>query len=379
MKEILYVLLLLTLSTNALNREELISAAIQDVISENSASEESHDGTTSGDLLNAFKRASEEAIQQGNARIRFENFVRKAERSILENERLEMKDATNLAKAEEIAKILVSKPGSVLSKDEIAKIYEEEECPSHESENCEESSMKKMRSVTGVCNNLNKIDLGSSGTPFRRLIPSQYEDGFSSLRGTMQSEKNSLLNGEPGPFQPPNPSPRVVSLNIVQDLPIFNNTNTHILMQWGQFVDHDLSLAPIINESCKCNTTDKCAPIRVPSSDPIFGSSQECLPFPRSIPVCNLEAAQGELHPREQINELTSFLDASQIYGANKKLYKALRDPNSGRLLTGPPIPGECIYAHMHNVVYIYDRIQLFSNTMYIHVYAYFITNFIQN
>ena len=354
MKEIFPLLLLAAIifSTNALNREELINAAIEAVNQESSPSKESHDGTTSGDLLHAFKRASKQAIQQGKARIRFENLVRKAERSILENERLEMKDATNLAKAEEIAKILVSKPGSVLTKNEIAKIYEEEECPSHESENCEESSMQTMRSVTGVCNNLENPYLGSSGTLFRRLIAPQYEDGFSSLRGTMQSEENSLLNGQPGPFQPPNPSPRVISLNVIQDLPIFNVSTTHILMQWGQFVDHDLDLAPAFNERCNpgCEITENCVPIRIPSSDPTFGMQGPtrediCLTFPRSVPACDLEAAQGELRPREQINELTSFIDASQVYGANQELYDAVRDPNSGRLRTGPPIPGECMHA----------------------------------
>ncbi len=352
--KVLYQLLLLPILTNALDREQLIGAAIEHVKlsakeEKNSASEEKHGATTSNDLLHAFKRASERTIEQGKARIMFERLIHRAERSILENERLDMEDASNRAKAEEIAKILVNKPGSVLTKDEVARIYQVEKCPEPPPVDCSDTSMQTMRSVTGVCNNIEKQFLGSSGTPFRRLIEPQYEDGFSRLRGTMQSEENSILNGEPGPFQPPNPSPRVISLSVIQDLPIFNNSNTHLLMQWGQFVDHDLGFAPAFNEKCNpgCEGTEKCVPIRVPSSDPTFGMQGPdrediCLTFPRSVPACDTEAAHGQVRPRQQINELNSFIDASQVYGSNEVVYRAVRNPNSGRLRTGPRIPGEC-------------------------------------
>ena len=348
--------------TYASERERLISAAIQDVHSEEQLAETTkvqHKGgpTTADRLLEAFKHASEKAIRQGKLRVKFEKMIQKAERSILNAEKREMESkASNRARAEEIAKVLMHRPGSVLTKEEVARIYQETECP-EEMTDCNQPQMKQVRTITGVCNNLEEPLLGSADTPFRRLIPPLYEDGFNQLRGTMQSEGSSLVTE--GPFQPPNPSPRMVSLNVIQDEPIFNNDLTHMLMQWGQFMDHDLDLAPAFRSDnpevplCTgCDITEKCVPIRVPTTDPTFGDqsdstlrdqiqTMQCNSFPRSIPACDPEAENGIVHPREQINELTSFIDASQVYGSSEEVFKAVRDGESAFLKTGPKIPGK--------------------------------------
>ena len=334
-----------------IDREKLISAAIQDVHSETETTTTQHQTvkggpTTAGQLLQAFKHASKEAIEQGKARVKFEKMIHKAERNILNAEKREMDSkASNQEKAEEIAKVLMHKPGTVLTKEEVARIYQETECHK-EKVDCNHPQMKQVRTVTGVCNNLNKPLLGSADTPFRRLIPARYEDGFNQLRGTMQSQGSSLVSE--GPFDPPNPSPRIISLSVIQDEPIINDDVTHMLMQWGQFMDHDLNLAPAFrNDSCTghgCTITEQCVPIRVPTSDPTFGNPSQqmvCNPFPRSIPACDPEAAQGKVRPRQQLNELTSFIDASQVYGSSGEIFEAVRNGKTAFLRTGSNIPGK--------------------------------------
>ena len=332
------------------SREELVKAAIQEVQSAESLTDpQNEEGVrTSEQLLRAFKHASKEAILQGKARVKFEKMLHKAEKNIIENERkkIESKDSSNLmAKAEGIAKELIHRPGTVLTSQEIARIYQQSEC-NQQVPDCSSQEMRTFRTPTGVCNNLQKPLLGSSRTPLRRLIQPQYEDGFSKLRGTMQSQENSFLRE--GPFSPPNPSPRIVSLSVIEDQPLVNNDFSHLLMQWGQFVDHDLDLAPAFPNPCKgCETNEQCVPIRVPTSDLTFGNSsvsQVCHPFSRSIPACDAESKHGVVRPREQMNELNSFLDGSQIYGSSKEIFDAVRDQTSGLLRTGPNVPGKSYY-----------------------------------
>lgn len=326
------------------NREELVNAAIQEVHSAESLTENQNEegAHTSDQLLRAFKHASKEAILQGKARVKFEKMIHVAEKNIIENERKKIESNNLVAKAEGIAKELIHRPGTVLNSQEIARIYQQSECDQHMPD-CSSQEMTTFRTPTGVCNNLQKPLLGSTLTPFRRLIQPQYEDGFSQLRGTMQSQENSFLRE--GPFSPPNPSPRIVSLSVVEDQPLSNNDLSHMIMQWGQFIDHDLDHAPAFQTRCSgCELNEQCVPIRVPTSDLTFGNStlnQVCKPFSRSIPACDAEAKHGVVRPREQLNDINSFIDGSQVYGASKKIFDAVRDETSGLLRTGPNIPGK--------------------------------------
>ena len=90
--------------------------------------------------------------------------------------------------------------------------------------------------------------------------------------------------------------------------------------QWGQFIDHDISLTP--------PDSDKPANIDVPKGDPQFdphGTGQQSIPFNRS-----------ETHGNgQQVNEITSWIDGSHIYGSDAQRQAALREgPNSPFLKT---------------------------------------------
>ena len=68
--------------------------------------------------------------------------------------------------------------------------------------------------------------------PLARILEAEYSDGESLPRGGLQF--SSL------------PSPRAVSLAVHQELEQATNHDaiSVMVMQWGQFLDHDLSLTP---------------------------------------------------------------------------------------------------------------------------------------
>ena len=64
---------------------------------------------------------------------------------------------------------------------------------------------------------------------------------------------------------------------------------------------------------------------QIPISDPRNGI-QSCMPFFRSAPSCG--AGLPHLQ-REQLNAITSFVDASMVYGSSTSLASALRNQSS--------------------------------------------------
>ena len=116
---------------------------------------------------------------------------------------------------------------------------------------------------------------------------------------------------------------------LMTDLNLESEQMTHMFMQWGQFLDHDIDLGPIFPEDeCGCNVTDKCLPIPVEPTDPHFGIHSthrgQCLQFTRSIPACRHPEHDSEI-PRNQINQITSYIDASNVYGSTDELASRLR------------------------------------------------------
>src|SRR5262249_5003371 len=97
---------------------------------------------------------------------------------------------------------------------------------------------------------------------------------------------------------------------------------------WGQFLDHDMDLTI-------ANTPLQPAPIPVPKGDPFFdpnSTGKQTMFFFRS----KFDPATGTDHnnPRQQVNEITSFIDGSQVYGSDGVRASDLRTHVGGKLLT---------------------------------------------
>ncbi|CAL4234850.1 unnamed protein product, partial [Meganyctiphanes norvegica] len=81
---------------------------------------------------------------------------------------------------------------------------------------------------------------------------------------------------------------------------------------------------------------DNCRPIDV-SNDPIFlKARRRCLRFVRSL-VASKGCSTGSLGPREQLNQVTSYLDASQVYGSDDEEAQGLRTLSGGLLKESQP------------------------------------------
>ena len=127
------------------------------------------------------------------------------------------------------------------------------------------------------------------------------------------------------------PNPRLVS-NVVHAAPVGPEIRSSYItlhtFQMGQFLDHDLIATPAQSVVKDCCTSDEartdtgnCYPIVCEGSDERFEQGY-CMNFRRSSPVfCPIDSPQ-----REQINGITSFIDASNVYGSADDDFTALRD-----------------------------------------------------
>ncbi|TWU28481.1 peroxidase [Bythopirellula polymerisocia] len=170
------------------------------------------------------------------------------------------------------------------------------------------------RSIDGTGNNLLNSTWGAAGTNLARMSAPAYDDGISTPRGS------SLTL----------PNPRDVSNMVVAQAASQPNAHsmTGWVFQWGQFVDHDLDLTGSASPSEPYH-------ISIPAGDPIFDpgdTGTQTMSFNRS----NYDTTTGTsvANPRQQINQITSYLDASNVYGSDGARAAALRTLSGGRLKT---------------------------------------------
>ncbi|XP_055915269.1 peroxidasin [Eupeodes corollae] len=236
----------------------------------------------------------------------------------------------------------------LLSREHLRLVAELSGCMEHrEMPNCTDMCYhSKYRSIDGTCNNLNNPTWGASLTAFRRIEKPIYENGFSMPIGWT---KGKLYSGFEKPIA------RLVSTTLISTKEITPDERiTHMVMQWGQFVDHDLdhAIPSVSSESwdgidCKktCEFAPPCYPMEVPPNDPRV-KNRRCIDLIRSSAICGSGMTSvffDAIQPREQINQLTSYIDASQVYGFTQEFSRELRNLTSedGLLRTGVHFPNQ--------------------------------------
>ncbi|KAF6029146.1 hypothetical protein EB796_012543 [Bugula neritina] len=200
-------------------------------------------------------------------------------------------------------------------------------------QNCDPNA--EFRRINGTCNNLQQPFRGAAKIPLERLQNNTYEDGVESPTRTFFRSAGDL------------PSARMVSLVVHETTSNLSNRNSHLLMNFGQFTDHDVTLSPEANAEggeeespkeicCEPNSArarafstvefSECFNIPTPN-DPFLNDS--CMPFIRSAISPRLPGAP---EVRFQLNDLTAFVDASQVYGVTLNRANSLREFRGGLL-----------------------------------------------
>ncbi len=146
------------------------------------------------------------------------------------------------------------------------------------------------RSYTGVGNNVKTPSFGMGEGLLTRAASADYADGFGQLRV--------------------GPNPRVISNTVcATSSPLASIAGlSNMCWIWGQFVDHELDLT-------KTNSAET-ANMTTPPTDAFPDLT---IAFERSVHQF------GVTGPRQMVNSISSFLDATNVYGGNEARANVLR------------------------------------------------------
>jgi hypothetical protein len=157
-----------------------------------------------------------------------------------------------------------------------------------------------VRSVDGSANNVQHPAWGKAGVPYRRVAPANYADGRSTQVTPVKTD-------------------RYVSNRIFNDVGQNLFSENHLSQWgwlWGQFIDHDLGL--------RVEQPGESSPLPFNQADPLerFTNDFTTLGFSRT-PAAPLT---GTTNARQQLNTITSYLDASMVYGSDAARATWLRE-----------------------------------------------------
>ncbi|CAF0706986.1 unnamed protein product [Brachionus calyciflorus] len=180
------------------------------------------------------------------------------------------------------------------------------------------------RSIDGSCNNLEHTWYGMTNSPYKRLLPPEYDDGLDAPKTKSVLENQTL------------PNSRLIALT-THEPNITQSKISNLFLFYGQTIDHDItSIASLLDHNgipltCNCDMSGPiCFNIEVPPQD-IFNRDQTCFIFPRSsASVVNFDCDLGH---REQLNTVSHFLDLSFLYGSDSEAEEETRARVRGFLL----------------------------------------------
>lgn len=172
-------------------------------------------------------------------------------------------------------------------------------------------SASEVRAIDETNNNLAHPDWGSTGTHLlREASGTHYADGISTMARPTGASPRSISNGV---FRQTGSLPSHLGIS-------------DFIWTFGQFLDHDLSLT---EGNSGDGRTD--AFIKIPAFDVFFdpfGTGTQTMPFHRGL----FDPNTGTTTPRHQINEITGYIDASNVYGSDSQRAAWLRTGENGHL-----------------------------------------------
>ncbi len=165
-----------------------------------------------------------------------------------------------------------------------------------------------VRTYNGEFNNLDNPLYGAAHTPLLRLSGQGYADGMAE------------------PITEGMPNPRVISNALFDQEDILSDPVGLSDYTWvfGQFMDHDLSLSELPGEAFNIPV-----PAGDPDMDPLFFGTVQIL-VTRNGPIPGTGTSPG--NPRQYDNEITAFIDGSNVYGSGLAAANWLRSFEDGKL-----------------------------------------------
>ena len=164
-------------------------------------------------------------------------------------------------------------------------------------------------SLDGTNNNTDNTNYGAVGSHLLNTAPLDYGDGISTPAGAERTNA------------------RVISNALAQQNSILPSDRglTNLIWAFGQFVDHDIALSP--------ENHDATVIINVPLGDPDLDPAGTGAVI---IPLDSTAFSQGTgtdvYNPAQIENNITAWLDGSNIYGSDQERNHYLREFDGGRL-----------------------------------------------
>jgi hypothetical protein len=194
----------------------------------------------------------------------------------------------------------------------------------------------EFRTIDGTNNNQSVMNQGAANT---RVIRFGYDADYPDDIGDVITEGRK-------------PNPRDVSNAVMaQTSSILNNRGlSDWVVHWGQFLTHDVTL---IETGAEYNmlSTGEVGDFNIAINDPNDPLGPNPIPFNRSKfdPATGNGDLEQTTHdglqpiPRWQINSITSYIDASNVYGSDQTTADSLRTLSDGKLATSsggllPPV-----------------------------------------
>lgn len=166
----------------------------------------------------------------------------------------------------------------------------------------------EFRTIDGSENNLDRPTWGRAGAELRRPTTIDYADGVDAPAGESRRSVRDISNAVAAQSES---VPNALGAS-------------DFVWQWGQFLDHDISLTSVAEPAEPFDIT-------VPQGDVFFdpeATGAQVIHFNRS-------KFNRVLDVRQQINDITAYIDASNVYGSDHKRAMALRTlDGTGRLKT---------------------------------------------
>ena len=159
------------------------------------------------------------------------------------------------------------------------------------------------RSIDGSGNNLAHSSMNAAGQDFSRIGPANFADGVDAIITTA-------------------PNARTISNIVVAGNGDVANAEklSGMMYAWGQFVDHDINLT---NSDGKTHID-----IAIPAGDPDLAASKISMTRAVIDPTTGINGKAALA-----VNNVTGWLDASQVYGSNATTAASLRSAD-GHMLT---------------------------------------------